>query len=87
MFYQAVAAGNPQLQQRLDSAVVKRAIADGHPIEAVQDAIAQHSPEAQRSGQPDTYAKNVVRQANNNTAQRDDRPLEKTRSDPEPEPI
>ncbi|MGB7250025.1 MAG: hypothetical protein WBC73_13890, partial [Phormidesmis sp.] len=57
-----VAAGNPQLQQRLDSAVVESAIADGHPIEAIQQAIAQHSPEAQRNGQPDAYAKNVVRQ-------------------------
>ena len=65
----AIAAGNPQLQQRLDSAVVERAIADGHPIEAVQQAIAQHSPEAQRSGQPDDYAKNVVTQVNHNTAQ------------------
>ena len=65
----AIAAGNPQLQQRLDSAVAERAIADGHPIEAVQQAIAQHSPEAQRSGQPDDYAKNVVTQVNHNTAQ------------------
>ena len=62
-----VAAGNPQLQQRLDSAVVERAIADGHPIEAVQQAIAQHSPEAQRGGQPDAYAKNVVGQVNSRT--------------------
>ena len=65
----AIAAGNPQLQQRLDSAVAERAIADGHPIEVVQQAIAQHSPEAQRSGQPDDYAKNVVTQVNHNTAQ------------------
>ena len=64
----AIAAGNPQLQQRLDSAVAERAIADGHPIEAVQQAIARYSPEAQRSGQPDDYAKNVVTQVDHNTA-------------------
>ncbi|WP_121971616.1 hypothetical protein [Leptolyngbya sp. BC1307] len=57
----AVAAGNSQLQQRLDSSMAESAIADGHATEAVQDAIAQHSPAAQRSGQPKTYAKNVVR--------------------------
>ena len=64
----AIAAGNPQLQQRLDSAVVERAIADGHPIEVVQQAIAQHSPEAQRNGRPGAYAKDVVTQVNRNTA-------------------
>ena len=63
----AIAAGNPQLQQRLDSAVAERAIADGHSTEVVQQAIAQHSPEAQRSGQPDVYAKNAVRQVTSHT--------------------
>ena len=47
--------------------MVERAIADGHPIEAVQQAIARHSPEAQRSGQPDDYAKNVVGQVTSRT--------------------
>ena len=73
----AVAAGNPQLQQRLDSAVVERAIADGQSVEAVQDAIAQHSPEAQRSGQPDAYAKNVVGQVTGGAVKAVDPPSQK----------
>lgn len=56
----AVVAGNPQLPQRLDSAVVERAIAYGCSTEAVQDAISRHSPAAQRSGQPEVYAKNEL---------------------------
>ena len=64
----AVAAANPQMQERLDCGIAERAIADGHPIAAVQAAITRHSPEAQRSGQPETYAKNVVKQVTSKTA-------------------
>ena len=57
-----VAAVNPQLQQRLDSAVVERAIAYGYSTEAVQDGdLPGIVRQAQRSGQPETYAKNVVK--------------------------
>ncbi len=65
----AVAASNPKLQQQLDSFMAKRAIADGHSGEAVQDAISRHSPAAQQSGQPNVYAKNVVTQVKRETAQ------------------
>ena len=73
----AVAASNPQLQQQLDRFMAKRAIADGHSIEAIQDAISQHSPEAQRSGQPEVYAKNVVGQTTSDTARVTNSPSQK----------
>ena len=64
----AVAAVNPQLQERLDCGIALAAIADGHSIAAVQCAITRHSPQAQRSGQPEAYAKNVVKQVTSKSA-------------------
>lgn len=71
----AVAASNPKLQQQLDRSMAERAITDGQPIEAVQEAIAQHSPAAQEGGQPDVYAKSVVGQVKSGTAKAANVPL------------
>lgn len=60
-----VAAGNPALQRSLDQAMAKQAIQAGHSAQEVERAIAQHSPEAQRSGQPEIYAKATVEQVAN----------------------
>ena len=58
-----VAAGNPAIQRALDQAMAKQAIQDGHSAREIEEAIAQHSPIAQQSGQPETYAKATVEQA------------------------
>ena len=60
-----MAAKTPQLQSNLDSAMAKRAIGDGHSIEAIQTAISQHSPEAKKSGQLKNYADGIVKEATN----------------------
>ena len=56
----AIASRNPQIQANLDREMAKCAIGDGHPLETIQRAIAQHSPEAKKSAQPDVYAKKIV---------------------------
>lgn len=56
----AIASSTPQLQSSLDREMARRAIGDGHPLETVQKAISQHSPEAQKSAQPEVYAKKIV---------------------------
>lgn len=56
----AIASSTPQLQSSLDREMARRAIGDGHPLETVQKAISQHSPEAQKSAQPEVYAKEIV---------------------------
>ena len=56
----AIASRNPQLQSNLDREMAKCAIGDGHPLETIQRVIAQHSPEAKKSAQPDVYAKKIV---------------------------
>ncbi|MEL6601713.1 MAG: hypothetical protein AAFP20_00625 [Cyanobacteria bacterium J06614_10] len=58
-----VAAGNPSVQRSLDQAMAKQAIQDGHSVQEVEEAIAQHSPLAKQSSQPETYAKAAVEQA------------------------
>ena len=58
-----VAAGNPSVQRSLDQAMAKQAIQDGHSAKEVEEAIAQHSPIAKQSSQPETYAKAAVEQA------------------------
>ena len=74
----AIASSKPQLQANLDREMAKRAIGDGHSLETVQEVIAQHSPEAKKSAQPDIYAKKIVekvdqasrKQAQNQSASR-----------------
>ena len=58
-----VAAGNPSVQRSLDQAMAKQAIQDGYSVKEVEEAIAQHSPLAKQSNQPETYAKAAVEQA------------------------
>ncbi|MEL7523694.1 MAG: hypothetical protein AAGJ80_19085, partial [Cyanobacteria bacterium J06553_1] len=60
-----VAAGNSSIQRSLDQAIAKQAIQDGHSVKDVEEAIAQHSPLAQQSSQPETYAKAAAEQAAN----------------------
>jgi hypothetical protein len=64
----AIAAHNPQLREDLDRVMANQAIEDGCPVEMIKEAIAQHSTAAQKSGQPDIYAQNVVAQVERDTA-------------------
>jgi hypothetical protein len=56
----AIASGNPQMQADLDRAMADRAIAAGCFPQDVREAIAQHSPQAQKNDQPEAYAKSIV---------------------------
>jgi hypothetical protein len=55
-----VAANSPGTQAHLDLRMAQRAIADGCLIEAVIEAIAQHSPLAKEMPEPETYASGIV---------------------------
>jgi hypothetical protein len=55
-----VAAKSPGTQAYLDLRMAQRAIKDGCLIEAVIEAITQHSPLAREMPQPETYASGIV---------------------------
>ena len=65
--FQSVMKNNPNLRRENDLSIAKQAILDGHPLEAVREGIAQHSPHAQSLNQDskghESYAKRIVDKA------------------------
>jgi hypothetical protein len=59
----AMAKHNPQLQAMQDGFMAKQAICEGNSAQAVEQAITEHSPSAQRSPDARAYAKGLVEQA------------------------